>query len=144
MNFIKILLIPLFLCLSGCASHAAMDKYGILFNEKLESGQYQRIETYKPFQVIRDTSLRKCQSLGYKKFIYSVPDQGFLVLMKDKPIATAFLWGRANPHLLLLKFSESETGDIRIDFVNGSENRIVQSEVDKDIQYLVKVIKPLV
>jgi hypothetical protein len=79
--------------------------------------------------------------MGYKKIVYADTQQGFIVVSKEQSLTSSFLVGDPNAHVIMVKFTDTGDGQIRIDFVNGASNMLIEKNVNSDIAELVNAIK---
>lgn len=140
----KFLVFLLCLGLSGCASLETAqfsNKYTEIYNNALNKGSNITIVKEGNFEEIRDKVNKLFESRGYKKVIYSAPEQEFIVITKDTSVGKALLIGNAHPCQILFKFTKAGSGKTRIDLARGSNILITNSEVEKDIREITKLIE---
>lgn len=123
----------------GCATTTNI--YGSMYNNAVAQGKSTVITQDNPLIVIQDRVNTGAESLGYQKVIYSSPGEGFLVIVKDISVAKALLIGDSHIYKIILKYTKSGPGQIRIDLVNGTTVLWAKNEVSKDIEKLAELIK---
>ena len=73
--------------------------------------------------------------------MYSVPEDGFVVIAKDVAIGKALFVGESHPCQIIFKFTKAEAGKTRIDLVRGSNILVTNNEVEEDIQHISGLIE---
>lgn len=141
----KKMLVMLFcLELVGCVSLQTAqlsNKYATIYNNALNKRTNITITKEGNFEEIRDRVYKHFESLRYKKVIYSVPEQGFIVITKESSLGRALLIGNPHPCQIIFKFTKAGVGKTRIDLVRGSDILITNNEVEKDMQEISKLIE---
>ena len=90
------------------------------------------------FLDIRADVEAQLKSKGYSKVLYSDPHQGFVVTVKNAPLAKSMLIGEPHPYKLILKYTKAGEGKTRIDMVNGSSSLVTRGKLNKILLKLVK------
>ena len=134
-----IFILALLFALSGCA--ATTNIYGSMYNNAVAQGKSTVIIQDNPLRAIQDRVNAGAESLGYKKVIYSSPEEGFLVIVKEISVAKAFLIGDPHIYKIILKYTKSGPDQTRIDLVNGSTVVWAKNEVSRDIEKLAELIQ---
>lgn len=125
--------------LAGCA--ATGTHYTRIYNKAVENG--------KSITIVKDAALgevnvqvaEKLKSLGYERVLYSSPQDGFQVLIKDVRIAEAVIVGTPHPYRIIVKYSKASDGRTRIDLVNGSPEFYARNQVEEDLGELEKLLR---
>jgi hypothetical protein len=138
-----LLVLAVIVPLAGCASVEKAHfnhKYADIYNGALDNHTNTYIIKEGNFGNIKNNVLTYLSANGYEKMIYSEPDQGFLVFIKDFPISEN-LTPEEHPCQILLKFTAKGKGKTRIDLVRGSNHALTNKEVDKDIAQIAQIIR---
>lgn len=137
----KFLLLLLCTGLIGCATASTPNKYAGAYNEAVAAGKSTVIVKEGDFEIIKDQIDRRLSEVGYNRVLYTSPNDGFMVLVKDANFGNALLIGDAHPCKMILKYTNAGEGKTRIDLVNGSTEVFTKDEIEKDIQKLAELIK---
>lgn len=130
--------------LAGCASlqnAQISNKYAAIYNDALNRGTNITIVKEGNFEEVRDRVNEHFKSLGYTKVVYSSPEQAFTVATKNTSVGKALLIGDVHPCQIMFKYTKAGPGKTRIDLVRGSSILITNSEVNKDLREIARLIE---
>ena len=124
----------------GCATTMS-NPFGDMYNNAVSQEASIIIIKEGEFKAIDAKVTEHLKNLHYSHVIYSKPEEGFLVLVKDTSLVKSLFIGDAHPCKIILKYTKAGEGKTRIDLVRGSNSLMTNGEVDKDIQALTDLIK---
>jgi len=130
------------LVLSSCATvgGSVTGQYENIYNQTVAAGKSLTLYKSGEFQSVKEHVDQQLKIVGYDNVLASNPAVGFLVLVKDIPLAKAMAIGDAHPYRIILKYTKAGLGRTRIDLVNGSPGLLSGSTVEEDIQKLLELI----
>ena len=135
MKHIKINLTTFFammLIFSGCA-HTKPNLYETRFNDALTKESTRHFVSAQPFEAFSNEVVSALNSLAYGSKSYDNPAASFFVMSKNAVDADA-------PQIMV-KFTQWQGGQTRVDFFNGSTELKAKLEAQHDLAVLVKTLE---
>ena len=124
---------------TGCV--ATTSQFANVYNSAVANGKSTTILKDGDFLIVKDNVNAHFKDVGYSSVLYSSPQEGFIVVFKDIPLAKAMLIGDAHPYKIILKYTKAGVGKTRIDLVNGSTGLFAQNEVQQDISQIAELLR---
>ncbi|MDP3919253.1 MAG: hypothetical protein Q8R76_00380 [Candidatus Omnitrophota bacterium] len=124
--------------MAGCAT----TQYASDFNEAVGAEKSTVIITAEPFDALLESFNEEAAVLGYDKVIHTSKDGSFMVLVGNAGMARSELYGDIASHKMMVKFTQWEDGQTRLDLVNGTTYVGAKSKVQADITALAQKFSP--
>jgi hypothetical protein len=113
---------------SGCAT--VDDKYRGMYDDAILNDTSAEVVVDAYLTTLTEVVDAHLAALGYTKVLHEAPTQRLVVMTKKK----------SADEKIMVKYTRTEEGKMRVDLVNASTNPVFRDVVQKDIEQLVALI----
>ncbi len=124
--------------LYGCATPENA-RQEVLFNKALTEHTTRHFVSAQPFASLSRQVFAALSSLGYSQIVYENAPAAFAVLNKNT--SGSFILSETEAPQLMVKFTQWQGEQTRVDFSNGSFGLKTKMETQRDLAILLKQLE---